>query len=55
MDTIGGERLLDLLFAAVREQAAALVLVTHDNAVAARAEREIRLRDGVVEHDVVLS
>jgi predicted ABC-type transport system involved in lysophospholipase L1 biosynthesis ATPase subunit len=29
-------------------------LVTHDNIVAARADREIRLRDGVVEAEAVL-
>lgn len=54
MDTIGGELLLDLLVGAARERGAAVVLVTHDNVVAARADREIRLRDGVVEAEAVL-
>ncbi|WP_308282491.1 ATP-binding cassette domain-containing protein [Pseudonocardia nigra] len=54
-DTIGGRLLLDLLVGAVQERGAALVLVTHDNAVAARADREVRLRDGLVEHDVSLT
>lgn len=54
MDTIGGERLLDLLLGAARERGAAVVLVTHDNVVAARADREVRLRDGVVEPEAVL-
>jgi len=54
LDTIGGERLLDLLLAAARERGAAVVLVTHDNVVAARADREVRLRDGVVEPEAVL-
>ncbi len=55
MDSRGGELLLDLLLSAVRDQGAALVLVTHDNTVAARADREVRLRDGAVEYDVALT
>ena len=55
MDTAGGEMLLDLLVAAVHEHDAALVLVTHDNRVAARADREVRMRDGAVDYDVVLA
>ena len=54
MDTLGGELLLDLLVGAARERGAALVVVTHDNIVAARADREVRLRDGVVETESVL-
>lgn len=54
-DTRSGRLLLDLLLGAVRDRGAAMVLVTHDNAVAARADREVRLRDGVVEHDVSLT
>ena len=33
----------------------AVLLVTHDNTVAARADREVRLRGGVIEHEVALS
>lgn len=54
MDTRGGELLLDLLLGAAREREAAVVLVTHDNVVAARTDREFRLRDGVVEAEAVL-
>lgn len=54
LDTLGGERLLDLLLSSARERGAALVLVTHDNIVASRADREVRLRDGVVLADAVL-
>jgi putative ABC transport system ATP-binding protein len=54
MDTLGGERLLDLLLGVARERAAAVVLVTHDNVVAANADREVRLRDGRVETIAVL-
>ena len=48
LDTVSGDRLLEELLAAARETAATVVLVTHENRVAARADREVRLRDGVV-------
>jgi putative ABC transport system ATP-binding protein len=54
MDTIGGEQLLDLLLGAAGERGTAVVLVTHDNVVAAHADREVRLRDGRVEAESVL-
>ena len=54
-DLLGGELLLDLLIGAVRERNAALVLVTHDNTIATRADREVRLRDGLVDHEVRLT
>jgi putative ABC transport system ATP-binding protein len=54
MDTIGGERLLKLLLDAARERGAAVVLVTHDNVVASQGDREVRLRDGVVESEQAL-
>ncbi len=54
-DSRAGALVLDLLLGAVRDRGAALVLVTHDNLVAARADREVRLRDGALEHDVRLT
>lgn len=54
MDSLGGEHLLELLLSAARKRGAAVVLVTHDNLVAARADREVRLRDGVVEAEALL-
>ncbi len=36
----------DILFATTREQGAALLLVTHDDALADRCDRRLRLRDG---------
>ena len=53
-DSATGERLLDLLLGGARERGSAVVLVTHDNVVAARADREVRLRDGVVAGESVL-
>ena len=49
LDTVAGEQVLDQLLGAVRDTDATLVMVTHDNRVAARADREITLRDGAVE------
>jgi putative ABC transport system ATP-binding protein len=54
MDTLGGEQLLELLLGVARERGTAVVLVTHDNVVAASADREVRLRDGRVETTAVL-
>ncbi|MGI8523175.1 MAG: ABC transporter ATP-binding protein [Nocardioides sp.] len=49
LDTVSGERVLGALLGAARETSAAVVLVTHDNRVAAAADREVVLRDGVAE------
>lgn len=46
LDTVAGDQVLAQLLAAVRDTGAALVMVTHENRVAARADREIVLRDG---------
>jgi putative ABC transport system ATP-binding protein len=49
LDTVAGEQVLGQLLTAVRDTGATLLMVTHDNRVAARADREILLRDGAVE------
>ncbi len=36
------------------ERGVAVVLVTHDDEVAGRARRQVRVRDGLVEHDSAL-
>ena len=46
LDTVNGEQVLKVLYEVSRETSASLVLVTHDNRVAAGADREIVLRDG---------
>jgi putative ABC transport system ATP-binding protein len=46
LDTVGGEALLDVLLSTVRDHGASVVLVTHDNRVAAHADREVVLVDG---------
>lgn len=55
LDSRAGEQMMELLVATARDGGAALVIVTHDNLVAAYADREVRLRDGVVQHEVRLS
>ncbi|MFC4010105.1 ABC transporter ATP-binding protein [Nonomuraea purpurea] len=48
LDTLGGEQVMNALLGAARSSRTAVVLVTHDNRVAAYADREIALRDGAV-------
>jgi putative ABC transport system ATP-binding protein len=48
LDSVSGELVMDLLAAAVREQGTTVVLVTHDARVAAYADREVVVRDGMV-------
>ena len=49
LDTVSGEHVLGALLTAARETDATVVLVTHDNRVAASADREVVIRDGAVE------
>jgi putative ABC transport system ATP-binding protein len=55
LDARGSEDMLQLLIGHVRSNGATLLVVTHDNTVAARADREVRLRDGAVDYEVSLS
>jgi putative ABC transport system ATP-binding protein len=55
LDTIAGEKVLGLLLSAARDKGTTVVLVTHDNQVAAHADREIVLRDGRIAHAAVLA
>lgn len=47
LDSTTAEATIDLLVRTARETSAALVVVTHDNRVAAALDREVVLRDGV--------
>ncbi|MER7461090.1 ABC transporter ATP-binding protein [Micromonospora sp. NPDC126480] len=51
LDTATGATVLELLERLNAESGVALVLVTHDNDVAARARRRIAMRDGIVVAD----
>lgn len=46
LDSLNGERVMNLLVDAAREAGAAVVLVTHEPRVAAYADREVVVRDG---------
>jgi putative ABC transport system ATP-binding protein len=46
LDSVSGERVMQMLTTAARETGAAVVLVTHDARVAAYADRGIVVRDG---------
>jgi putative ABC transport system ATP-binding protein len=47
LDSLNGEKVMVLLTRAARESGAAVVLVTHEARVAAYADREVIVRDGV--------
>jgi putative ABC transport system ATP-binding protein len=48
LDSLSGERVMELLSAAARERSTTVVLVTHEPRVAAYADREVMVRDGKV-------
>ena len=49
LDVLTGEQVLGQIVRVAREQGTAVVLVTHEARVAAYADREVALRDGVVD------
>ncbi|MEE4349978.1 MAG: ABC transporter ATP-binding protein [Pacificimonas sp.] len=51
LDAETGHEIIDLLFARQAEQATTLFLVTHDPEVAARCERIVQMRDGLIVSD----
>src|SRR5579863_10231629 len=48
LDTLTGEKVMDLMTGLAREQGSTVVIVTHDARVAAYAERVIMVRDGLL-------
>jgi energy-coupling factor transporter ATP-binding protein EcfA2 len=51
LDTANGEEVMAILERLNRERGVAVVLVTHEAEIAARARRLIRIRDGLVVED----
>jgi putative ABC transport system ATP-binding protein len=51
LDTDTGRQIADLLFSKQAERGMTLLLVTHDNALANRCSRQIRVRSGKIEGD----
>ena len=54
LDSTNGEHVMEQLVSAARERGTSIVLVTHEPHVAAYADREVVLRDGVVTHEAAL-
>jgi putative ABC transport system ATP-binding protein len=52
LDSLTGEKVMNLLTGLAREQGITVVIVTHDVRVAAYADRQVLVRDGVVTADV---
>jgi len=48
LDSLTGENVMNLLVAAARDQGTTVILVTHEARVAAYADREVIVRDGLV-------
>ena len=53
LDGATGERIVGLLEELNRERGCTIILVTHDSTLAARTQRTIRLRDGLVVEDIM--
>lgn len=51
LDTETGKQIADLLFSKQAERGMTMLLVTHDNALAARCSRQIRVRSGEIVGD----
>ncbi|PTA47993.1 ABC transporter ATP-binding protein [Micromonospora sp. RP3T] len=50
LDTLAGEQVLTQLVRLAREQRTTVVLITHEPRIAGYADREVSLRDGMVDH-----
>jgi putative ABC transport system ATP-binding protein len=48
LDSLTGELVMDLMTAVAREEGTTVVLVTHEARIAAYADREVIVRDGLV-------
>jgi putative ABC transport system ATP-binding protein len=49
LDSVTGEHVIELLFEMNRERGTTLILVTHDEALAARCGRRVRIASGVIQ------
>ena len=51
LDSVNGAHVLDLLISLNQSEGTTMVLVTHDIALAGRADRIVTMRDGVIVAD----
>jgi putative ABC transport system ATP-binding protein len=51
LDSATGERIEDLLFSLNMNQGITLIVVTHDSELASRCDRQIHIKDGLVDSD----
>ena len=51
LDAATGETIMDLLFERQRDSGATLLMITHDQALAARCDRVVEMRDGLILSD----
>jgi putative ABC transport system ATP-binding protein len=51
LDSATGSRVIDLLWQLHEQQNSTLILVTHDTALASRAQRILTLQDGTIVND----
>ena len=49
LDQTSGHQIMDLIFSLQEKKGTSLVLITHDPVLAARCDRVVRLRDGVID------
>ncbi len=54
LDAATGSAIIDLMFELRRKRDATLLLITHDNELAARCDRIVRMLDGRIQPDTVL-
>ena len=52
LDSVTGDKIMSLLFELNREKGVTLIIVTHDEDLAARCHRQIHLKDGLIESDI---
>jgi putative ABC transport system ATP-binding protein len=52
LDQETGAMVIEMMFALAREKGTAILLVTHDNSLAARADRRLRMNRGILSEEV---
>ena len=53
LDSKSGKEIMELLLSLNREHSTTVILITHDPAIAAHAQRVIRLKDGKLDEEAI--